>query len=58
MEVANISSAYRIVSPPAVLVVASTIPMDLLAAERMNIYKVESAGNHITVHFKEDPIIK
>ena len=38
----RIASAYRAVSAPAVLVIASTIPVDLLAAERTEIYKAKA----------------
>ena len=31
-----------------------TIPVDLLAAERTEIYKAKSAGRHITGHFREN----
>ena len=41
-------------SAPAVFVIAGTIPVDLLAAERMEIYKAKSAENHITSRFRED----
>ena len=36
------------VSIPAVLLLADTIPVDLLAAELTKIYKAKSAGRHIT----------
>ena len=45
-----IASAYRTVSAPAVLVIAGTISVDLLAAGRAEIYKAKSAGRHITGH--------
>ena len=35
---------------------ADTIPVDLLAAECMQIYKAKSAGNHITGYFREKSI--
>ena len=54
----RITSAYRTVSDPAVLEIAGTIPVHLLAAERMKIYKAKSAGNHITSHFGEGTISK
>ena len=54
----RIASAYRTVSAPAVLVIAGTIPVDLMAAERTEIYKAKSAGSHITGHFKENTITK
>lgn len=54
----RIASAYRTVSAPALLVIAGTIPVDLLAAERMEIYKAKSAGNHITGYFRENTISK
>ena len=40
----RIASAYRTLSAAVVLVVAGTIPVDLLAAERTKIYKAKSAG--------------
>ena len=48
----RIASAYRTVPAPAVFVIACTIPVDLMAAERMEIYKAKSAGNYITGHFR------
>ena len=42
----------------SVLVIADTIPIDLLAAERMGICKTKSAGNHISGLFKENTISK
>ena len=45
-------------SAPAILVIAGTIPVVLLAAERTEIYKVKSAGRHITGHFREITITK
>ena len=36
--------------------IAGTLPVGLLAAERMEIYKVKSTGNHITGHFRETPL--
>ena len=54
MAILRIASAYRTVSVSTVLVIASTISMDLLAAERMEIYKAKSAENHMTYHFRED----
>ena len=48
MAAFRIESAYRTVTAPAVLVVADTISVDLLAAVRMEIYKAKSTGNHIT----------
>ena len=54
----RIASAYRTASAHAVLVMAGTIPVDLLAAERMEIYKTKLAGNHITRHFRENTISK
>ena len=53
-----IASAYRTITPTAIFVIVGTIPVDLLAAELMEIYKAKSAGNHITVHFKGDTITK
>ena len=54
----RIASAYRTVSAIAVLVKAGAIPMDLLATERMEIYKANSAGSHITGRFRENTITK
>ena len=54
----HIASAYRTVSFPAVLVITGTIPVDLLTAERMEIYKLISAGYHITGPFRENSISK
>ena len=54
----RIASAYRTESAPAVLVKAGTIPVDLLAADQMKIYKAKLAGNHITGHFRENTISK
>ena len=51
-----VSRPHRIVSAPAVI--AGTIPMDLLAAGRMEIFTAKSAGNHITDHFRENAITK
>ena len=51
-----IVSGYRTVAVPAVLEIADTIPVDLLAAEQMEICKAKSAGNYITGHFREDTI--
>ena len=45
-----IATTYSTVSAPAVLVIAGTIPVDLLATERMEVYKAKSVGNHITGH--------
>ena len=42
----------------AVLVIIGIIPVDLLAAQRVVIYKAKSAKNHITDHFKENIIAK
>ena len=49
-----IASAYRTVSAAAVLVIAGTMSVDLLAAERMEIYKAKWAGNYIASHFREN----
>ena len=49
---------YRTVSIPAVFVIAGTISVDLLVAERTEIYKAKSAGRHITGHFRENTITK
>ena len=46
------ASAHRSVSASAVLVIAGTIPVDLLATERTEIYKAKSARSHITSHFR------
>ena len=54
----HITSAYRTVSAPAILVIVGTIPVDLLAAKRMEIYNTKSAGNHIIGQFREDNIAK
>ena len=54
----RIVPAYRTVSATAVLVIRGKITEDLLAAQRMEIYKAKSAGNHIIDHFREDTIIK
>ena len=54
----RIVSAYRTVSTPAVLVIAGTNPVDLLAVERMEIYAAKSALNHITDHIRENTISK
>ena len=54
----HIASAYRTVFAPAVLVIAGTIPVDLLAAERTEIYKEKSVGSHITGHFRKNTITK
>ena len=40
----RIELAYSTVSAPIVLVVAGKIPMDLLAAEWMKIFRAKSAG--------------
>ena len=39
-------------------VIAGTITVDLLVAERIKIYKAKSAGNHITFQFSENTITK
>ena len=54
----RIASVYRAVSAPAVLVIADTIPVDLLAAEWMEVYKSKPAENHVTSHFRENTITK
>ena len=54
----SIASAYRTVSAPAVLVITGTSPVDLLPAERMEIYRAKSAGNYIIGHFRENTISK
>ena len=38
--------------------IAGTIPVDLLAAEQIEIYKAKSAGSHIISHFRENTITK
>ena len=43
------------VSVPEVLVIAGTIPVNLLAAERMEIYKEKTTGNHTIDYFRETP---
>ena len=48
----------RTVSAPAVLMIAGTIPVDLLAAERTVVYKAKSVGRHITGHLRENTIAK
>ena len=40
-----VASAYRTVSAPAVLVIAGTILVDLLMAERTKIFKAKSTGS-------------
>ena len=52
------ASAYRTVSASVVLVTPGTIPVDLLAAERMEVYKVKLARNHITGNFRENTVSK
>ena len=54
----RIDSSYRTVSVPAVIVIAGTIPVDLMAAERTGIYKTKSAGSPIACHFRENTITK
>ena len=54
----RIPSAYRTVSAPTVLLITVTTLVDLLAAERMKIYKVKSAGNPKTGRFRETTISK
>ena len=44
----------RTVSAPAPLVIAGSITVDLLAAERMEVYKAKSTGNHITGQYREN----
>ena len=56
--VLRIASVYYTMSAPAVLVTASTIHVDLLTAEWMEIYKATSVGNQITSHFTEITITK
>ena len=58
MAALHIASAYRKVSAPSVLVIECTIPVDLLAVKRTEIYKAKSAGRYITVRFRENAIIK
>ena len=48
MDALRNASAYRTVSLLGVLVIAGTIPVDLLATERTEIYKTKSAGRHLT----------
>ena len=52
MAALPIASAYSTVSAPVALVIAGTIPVDLLATERMEIYKAKSAGNHLATSGK------
>ena len=52
--VLSIASAYRAVSTIAVIFITGTIYVDLLTAELMYIFRVKSAGNHITGHLRED----
>ena len=54
----RIALAYRTVSDTDELMIAGTIPADLLSAARTEIYKAKSAGSHITVHFTENTIAK
>ena len=56
MAAMRIAEAYRTMSAPVALVIAGTILMDLLAAERVEIYKAKSTENHITGHFRENTI--
>ena len=58
MAALRIVSAYYTIFVPVVLVIAGTVPVDLLAAERTEIYKAKSAGSHITGHFRENTITK
>ena len=44
-----IVTAYGTVSALAVLVITGSVPVDLLAAQQMEIYKTKYAGNHITI---------
>ena len=53
-----VASAYRKVSAPSVLVIADTILVDLVAAERTEIYKAKSAGRYITGYFRKSTITK
>ena len=54
----HIASAYRTVSAPALLVIASTTSVDVLTVQQMEIYKAKSAANHISGYFREDTITK
>ena len=54
MAALRIESTYRIVSTPLVLVTAGTIPVELLAARRREIYKAKLAGKHINDYLKEN----
>ena len=56
MTALRMVSAYRIAFARCVLVVAGTIPVNLLEAER--IYIVKSAKNQTIGHFKENRISK
>ena len=40
------------------VVIAGKTPVDLLAADRMRIYKVKSFENHIIGHFMENIVSK
>ena len=50
----RIASAYRTVFAPGVLVIAGTIPVDMLVAELTEIYKAKSVGRHKPGHFREN----
>ena len=54
----RIASAYRTFSAQAVLVIAGTSPVDLLATERTGICNAKSPGSHITGHFRENTFTK
>ena len=54
----HIASTNRKLSAPTELVIASTIPVDVLATEWTEIYNAKLAGNHITGHFRENTITK
>ena len=57
MAALRVGSSYRTVTAPAVFVIGGTIPVDVLAVERIEIYKPKSTGNHITGHLRENTII-
>ena len=58
MAALRIAAANGIVFAPAVHVTAGIIPVELLAAERMEIYNGNSIEKHMTVHCRENTILK
>ena len=50
--------AYCTVSDLPILLIAGTIPVELLTVERMEIYKTKSVEDHITGRFRENIISK